>query len=152
MQRKTDLTAAAYIFHNNKLLLILHAKLNLWLPPGGHLEPNETPDEAATREAREETGLNITLLNVLPLSIPSVEGSRDTPTPFFTNVHSVGDHDHWGACYLSESSSSNVTMTSEIKKYRWFSQEEVALDPLIRSDIKAIALAAFRHYASLKQS
>jgi ADP-ribose pyrophosphatase YjhB (NUDIX family) len=38
-------------------LLIEHARLRTWLPPGGEMEPNETPLEAARRELFEETGL-----------------------------------------------------------------------------------------------
>lgn len=47
---KTDLVIGAFLIHNNKVLLIHHKKLNLWLPPGGHIEKNETPDDAVKRE------------------------------------------------------------------------------------------------------
>lgn len=56
-------TASVFIVKNQKVLLIYHRKLNKWLPPGGHLKPEETPPQAAIREALEETGLEITLIN-----------------------------------------------------------------------------------------
>ena len=50
--------ASAYIVNpeNKKVLLVKHKKYNKWLQPGGHIEDNETPEEAAIRELREETG------------------------------------------------------------------------------------------------
>ncbi len=42
--------------------LIFHRKLKKWLPPGGHIDPNEMPSETAIREAFEETGLEIELI------------------------------------------------------------------------------------------
>ena len=52
-------TATVYVFQSSKVLLHKHPKHNKWLPPGGHVEQNELPHEAAIREALEETGLHI---------------------------------------------------------------------------------------------
>jgi 8-oxo-dGTP pyrophosphatase MutT (NUDIX family) len=43
------------------VLLHRHPKLGKILPPGGHIEANELPEEAALREVREETGLDVEL-------------------------------------------------------------------------------------------
>lgn len=48
--------------HNKKILLVKHKKFNKWVQPGGHIEENETPEEAAVREVYEETGLKVKLL------------------------------------------------------------------------------------------
>lgn len=40
-----------------KVLLVEHRKSQLWLPPGGHLEPGEHPWDATVRECREELGV-----------------------------------------------------------------------------------------------
>ncbi|MBS0625027.1 MAG: NUDIX domain-containing protein [Verrucomicrobia bacterium] len=55
-------TATIYILHEGKALLHFHEKLRRWLPPGGHVEENETPPEAALREAKEETGLEVSIV------------------------------------------------------------------------------------------
>ena len=40
-------------------LLIVQSRGKLWGPPKGGIQPNETPEQAAVRELREETGLRI---------------------------------------------------------------------------------------------
>ena len=45
-----------------KILLVKHKKFDKWVQPGGHIETDETPEEAAIREVYEETGLRIKLL------------------------------------------------------------------------------------------
>ncbi|MDX2009392.1 MAG: NUDIX hydrolase [Myxococcaceae bacterium] len=46
-----------------QVLLVLHAKLNRWLQPGGHADPADggAMEATALREAREETGLEVSL-------------------------------------------------------------------------------------------
>ena len=54
---RKDFVATGFIADKGQVLLILHRKLGLWLPPGGHIEKDETPEEALHREVLEETGL-----------------------------------------------------------------------------------------------
>src|SRR4029078_5961938 len=56
-----DFTVAVLVVRDQRILLHWHAKLVRWLPPGGHIEPDELPDEAALREVLEETGVEATL-------------------------------------------------------------------------------------------
>ena len=55
------------IIQNEKgeLLVVLDKKWNCWVFPGGKIEPNETPEEAAKREAFEETNLVIEDLEIV---------------------------------------------------------------------------------------
>jgi len=46
---------------SDKKILVTHHKIaKAWFFPGGHIEPGETPPQAAAREAGEEVGLKIT--------------------------------------------------------------------------------------------
>ncbi len=55
-------TVAVFVVWEGKVLLHRHRTLGMWLPPGGHIEENELPDEAAVREVLEETGLGVRLV------------------------------------------------------------------------------------------
>lgn len=57
-----EFTATTFVVHKGKVLLLLHKKLNMWLPPGGHIEKDELPDEAAVREVWEEAGIECELV------------------------------------------------------------------------------------------
>lgn len=62
MRPTRDFTATTFVVQQGKVLLLFHRKLQMWLPPGGHIDPDELPDEAALREALEETGVEIELV------------------------------------------------------------------------------------------
>ena len=64
VSERTDrhFTVAVFVVREKKVLLHRHRKLGMWLPPGGHIEEGELPDEAAVREVFEETGLRVELV------------------------------------------------------------------------------------------
>lgn len=60
---------------DGSVLLVDHVLAGLWLPPGGHVEPDEHPAETARREAYEELG---------------VTGPVDATPVFLTVTRTVG--------------------------------------------------------------
>lgn len=58
---QVHVTASVLITGPRGVILLKHKKLSIWVQPGGHIDPDETPAEAAVREAVEETGLAVTL-------------------------------------------------------------------------------------------
>lgn len=61
------------------VLLVDHRRSGLWLPAGGHVEPGEHPVDAARREAAEELGLDVTLVD--PEEAPSFVTVTQTAGP-----------------------------------------------------------------------
>lgn len=60
------LTATGFVVWRGRTLLHWHRKNRLWLPPGGHIEPNEDPVQAVLREVEEETGIQAELFGSPP--------------------------------------------------------------------------------------
>lgn len=54
---------------SGKIYLGHHIKADDWIPPGGHIEPGETPSDAAVREMKEELGVNITKDMLTPFNL-----------------------------------------------------------------------------------
>ncbi len=48
-----------------RILLVKHADKQIWVAPGGSLEPGESPADAAVREMWEETGLLVQPVRIL---------------------------------------------------------------------------------------
>lgn len=144
---KTDLVVGGYIIHKGKVLLIHHKKLGIWLPVGGHIEKDETPDEAVAREVLEETGLRIRLLEHSDLP-DTGNVKKSLALPFYVNVHSVGDHDHCCFFYVCEALEPAVINLdkNEVTDYGWFSDEEIKNSSKILIDVKNQALKALRYH------
>lgn len=77
-------------------------KLNRWLPPGGHIEPNEIPDAAALREVLEETGVTATLVGQPAIDIDLPGQPKQLCPPAGVQVTSIGPgHEHIDLVYFA---------------------------------------------------
>ncbi|MHB1417839.1 MAG: NUDIX hydrolase [Chloroflexota bacterium] len=90
---------ATFVVAGERVLMLFHRKLQMWLPPGGHVEPNELPDEAALREVREETGVEAVLAGerALPVGYP-----RQLVRPEGVQVERIDErHEHVDLVYFA---------------------------------------------------
>lgn len=122
MSRRYCLVATAYVVRGDKTLLLKHRKLGMWLPPGGHVEPGETPDEAVRREVLEETGLEIDFVEA-PRP-PAMDDERVTSLhqPQRVQVEAIPNHDHHlDLVYFTAARPGREASTDEGHEMRWHS-------------------------------
>ncbi len=124
-------TATVYILEADKVLLLLHPKIGKWLPPGGHLEENETPPDGAKREAKEETGLDVALIKEEHLWVERWNATS-FERPFLClleNIPAHGSHpahQHIDFIYLGHPVSGEISEEHRaMHSIRWFSLQEV---------------------------
>ncbi len=130
LHEKIDFTADVFIIHQNKVLLRKHEKYHLWLVPGGHIELNEDPVEAAVREVKEEVGLDVTIANFNQKAFNTGDGSTELTPPVFMNRHRINaNHEHISFIYFAVSQTDHVvvdpTLGDASHEYKWVTKEEL---------------------------
>lgn len=143
MEITRHFTATTFVVHKEKTVLHLHRSLKMWLPPGGHIDRDELPHEAALREVKEETGLDVKLIHDNP-SIHS-ENAMEIPGPRHLLLENINPfHQHIDMIYFAEASTFEVTPDQgESLELRWFSASELESDE-IENDIRLLGKKAIQ--------
>ncbi|MEV6349290.1 NUDIX domain-containing protein [Actinoplanes sp. NPDC051851] len=110
---------------DGSVLLVDHINAGLWLPPGGHVEPDEDPALTARREVGEELGL-------------SGAGLASAPV-FLTVSRTVGQdagHTDVSLWFVLESGRDQPLTpdAGEFHRVRWWSRDELAAADPARFD------------------
>ncbi len=155
MQR--HFTATAFVIDSRKRVLLLwHKRLGRWMPPGGHVDDNETPEDTAKRECKEETNLDVEILGEdhddlfamnphegrmlkkpVALLLENIPASEERNEPA---------HQHMDFLYRARPLDESQVLTlaeDEARELKWFTRGEVeVLDERteIFSNVKAYAV------------
>lgn len=137
LHEKIDFTVAIFVVHDHKVLVVHHRKLNQWLPLGGHIELDEDPEQAARREAREESGLEVELLGERPPT--TGPGTRALINARYLDIHRINaTHEHIGMIYWARPKSGITTLANaEHHDIRWCSEADLeSLRPPMSNAVK----------------
>lgn len=107
-------TASAFVANADRsaLLLILHSKLQLWLQPGGHVDPEDNDVlESARREVLEEVGLSDLELaspGLFDVDVHEIPARKDQPA-----------HEHFDVRFLFTTREREAKASSDAQAARW---------------------------------
>lgn len=100
---------------SRSIYLVDHIKAKMWIPPGGHIEKNESPKDTVMREFKEELGYTLKKerIDLFTLSITTIEDPKRT-----CKIH----FDFWYAVFIPKRDFR--FLRKEFHDGRWFSFEK----------------------------
>lgn len=113
-------TASGFVTNPERsaLALILHKKLNIWVQPGGHVEPSDaTLAAAALREVQEELVLDDVAFAqdaVFDIDIHTIGARKDEPA-----------HQHFDVRFLFVTRDAKLRGSDEVLDARWVQLAEL---------------------------
>jgi 8-oxo-dGTP pyrophosphatase MutT (NUDIX family) len=145
-------TASVHLFHHDarhgwRTGLVKHPIFGRWLQPGGHVEADENPQQAALREAAEETGLaSIQLLQLhRPLPVTQLNGGIDVALPLWIVEHPIERDNHLNEPHI-HIDHKYAAVAQDARPVRqpdhpfgWFDRESLS-DPLVFDDVRERSL------------
>ena len=142
---KKEFLSTVYVVENEKVLLTWNKKVERFIPLGGHVNENELPCECAVREAKEESGYDIELIDLGNLRIKNLPQNLDIHLDIIEP-----DHYHINLSYIGKIKEGKMLEESdEGTKLKWFSKNELEAHPEIFENtrekaLKALELMSFR--------
>lgn len=121
-----------------RVLLLHHKKFGMWMPPGGHQENEENAYEAAIREVKEETGVDIS--EYLPPPQPLDDRVVSLPLPRHVLEERIDarsdqpEHYHLDFVYLVSVPHQKVNhQEAESHSIGWFTEHEIKELPIFNN-------------------
>lgn len=131
---QSHFTATGFVLNKagDKGLVILHNKLQIWLPPGGHLDDGEVAHEAVIREVFEETGVTATVTDCSPCLNLENTTEIQIPAPIFVLHEFIPaykdkpDHMHYDFIYSMKAVDETLNpQLSEVAQVKWVTLQEL---------------------------
>lgn len=155
-------TVTGFVSIDGHTALHWHARLDRWLPPGGHVEADEDPVQAVLREVREETALDVRILGAPRFAYAH---PPQLPAPAAMAVYDIprdgsldGPHQHIDFIYFTRPAAPGARRTADVPLPRdadcwaWVDEATLRRQPAIleargrrgevAEDVRELALAA----------
>lgn len=150
METTRHFTSSVYVVNDGATALHHHERIDSWLPPGGHIDRDERPIEAARREVREETGQEVTIQAAEPTQIGP--DSYELPGPAHLNLHDIHHYDDGTVChqhidflYYGTIPSRTIVPTDGERQdahWEWFTLEDLATDDRLTAEVRTLGSEA----------
>ena len=150
METTRHFVATVYVVNDGETVLHEHQKLEMWLPPGGHIDRDELPHVAAKRETGEELGLEVDLLAPREDIASSTVESIPQPQHFLLEDINVYDgevgHQHVDFVFYGEADDREIEPgdgEAPADAWEWFSPADLdAASDRLPSDVIEIGKRA----------
>lgn len=140
------LTGSAWIVNQDmtQVLLIMHGKYKIWVAPGGHVDHDEIPLEAAIRETEEEVGVmgRLTLATIFDVDVHKIPYSEKKNEP---------EHWHADVRFLMHGDNNIITDLNleECDDVQWFDIDSLAINSE-SNNLKRMAIKTIKHREAAK--
>ena len=147
------MTVSGFVVEGERTLLHWHRKNGMWLPPGGHIEPDEDPVQAVVREVLEETGITTEVILVrapMPFDAPA-----QIPAPYTILVEDIaeGPHQHIDLIYFLRPVAGAERVGVDDDPFVWVTKDQLrrgealpvascGVDLPVPEDVRLLALEA----------
>ncbi len=133
-----EFVSTTYLVKNGKVLLNFHQDIKKFIPLGGHIKKDELPCEAAIREAKEESGLDIELVDINDLKNKNLTQNFDIQLDIIKPMHHHINLSYIGKIIGGE----QLEKSDRDTELKWFSPEEIIKSEEIFENTKEKALKA----------
>ncbi len=131
-----EFLSTVYVVDKGKVLLTWNKKVGKFVPLGGHINENELPCECAIREAKEESGYDVKLIDLGNLKVRNLSQNLDIHLDVINP-----NHHHINLSYVGIIKGGNMLEKSdEGTELKWFSKEELEIHRDILENTREKAL------------
>jgi 8-oxo-dGTP pyrophosphatase MutT (NUDIX family) len=147
-------TASGLVVSHDHILLLNHNRIGAWVPPGGHIESAEMPEQTVIREILEETGVIVDVLS-MPLPETGDVEAFFLSSPFYVQsvlaIENGQRYYHVDMAYLCRPSPDNklneaglplLTVNQEASEVAWVPLDDLSGRKLAKNVNEALSLLA----------